>query len=60
MAFGLTSAHATFQRLMKRCMGEMNLKKCLIFLDGILVFSQSFEKHLERLEAVFRRLKQWS
>ena len=58
MAFGLTNAPATFQRLMERCMGELNLKECLIFLDDILVFSQSFEEHLERLEAVFSRLKQ--
>ena len=58
MAFGLTNAPATFQRLMERCMGEMNLKECLIFLDDILVFSSTFEEHLERLEAVFSRLKQ--
>lgn len=47
MAFGLTNAPATFQRLMENCMGEMNLKQCLIFLDDILVFSSTFEKHLE-------------
>ena len=35
MTFGLTNANATFQRLMERCMGEMNLKECLIFLEGI-------------------------
>ena len=40
MAFGLTNAPATFQQLMERCMGEMNLKECLIFLDDKLVFSQ--------------------
>ena len=37
MAFGLTYAPATFQRLMERCMGELNLKECLIFLDDILL-----------------------
>ena len=58
MAFGLTNSPATFQRLMERCMGELNLKECLIFLDDILVFSQTFEEHLERLEAVFSRLKE--
>ena len=58
MAFGLTNAPATFQRLMECCMGEMNLKKCLIFLDDILIFSETFEEHISRLEAVFSRLKQ--
>ena len=58
MAFGLTSAPATFQRLMERTMGKLNLRECLIFLDDILIFSENFEDHLERLEAVFSRLKQ--
>ena len=59
MAFGLTNAPATFQRLIERCMGELNLKECLIFLDDILFFfSKTFEEHLERLEAVFSRLRQ--
>ena len=58
MAFGLTNAPVTFQRLIERCMGELNLKECLIFLDDILFFSETFEEHLERLEAVFSRLRQ--
>lgn len=58
MAFGLTNAPATFQRLMERCMGELNLKECLIFLDDILIFSESFKDHIQRLEAVFSRLNQ--
>ncbi|MCG8048682.1 MAG: RNase H-like domain-containing protein, partial [Candidatus Thiodiazotropha endolucinida] len=58
MAFGLTNAPASFQRLMERCMGDMNLKECLIFLDDILIFSETFEDHLDRLEAVFSRLQQ--
>ena len=56
MAFGLTNAPATFQRLMERCMGELNLRECLIFLDDILIFLITFEEHIRRLEAVFSRL----
>ena len=52
MAFGLTKAPATFQRLMERCLGDLNLRECLIFLDDILIFSEFFKEHLERLEAV--------
>ena len=58
MALGLTNAPATFQRLIEYCMGEMNLKECLIFLDDILIFSKTFEEHISRLDAVFSRLKQ--
>lgn len=58
MAFGLTNAPATFQRLMERCMGELNLRECLIFLDDILIYSRTFEEHIKRINAVFSRLQQ--
>ena len=57
MPFGLCNVPATFQRLMERCMGDMNLRDCLIYLDDIVVFSSTFEEHIERLESVFRRLQ---
>ena len=56
MPFGLCNAPATFQRLMERCMGDLNLRDCLIYLDDIMIFSSTFQEHLEHLEAVFSRL----
>ena len=56
MSFGLCNAPATFQRLMERCMGYLNLRDCLIYLDDIVIFSSTFQEHLEHLEAVFSRL----
>ena len=38
-------------------MGELHLKECLIYLDDIIIFSKTFEKHLERLGNVFKQLE---
>ena len=56
MPFGLSNAPATFQRLMENCLGNTNIQSCLIYFDDIVVFSRTFDKHIERLEEVFERL----
>ena len=40
MPYGLCNAPATFQRLMQNCLGELNLKYALIYLDDMIVYSQ--------------------
>ena len=39
--YGLCDALATFQRLMQNCLGELNLTYALIYLDDVIVFSQT-------------------
>ncbi len=55
MPFGLTNAPATFQRLMEQTL--QNLPNVIVFIDDIVIFSASFEEHLEKLDKVFDRLK---
>ena len=57
MPFGLTNAPATFQRLMESYLGELHLNWCIIYLDDIIVFSQTPEKNVHRLKAVFNKLR---
>jgi transposase InsO family protein len=57
MAFGLTNAPATFQRIMQDTLRGLHWETCLVYLDDILVFSRDFDEHLERLGKVFDRLK---
>ena len=56
MPFGLTNAPATFQCLMKSCLGDYHLKYCIIYLDDIIIFSKTPEEHIERLRKVFEKL----
>jgi hypothetical protein len=57
MPFGLPNAPATYQRLMKDTFSDLNLNICIIYLDDIIVFSRTFEEHLERLEHVVQRIQ---
>ena len=43
MAFGLTNAPATFQRLVERCLHDLSMKECCLYLDDIIVFSSNIE-----------------
>ena len=56
MPFGLCNIPPTFQRLMQNCSGELNLTYCLIYLDDVIVFSDTPDEHLRRMRVVFDHL----
>ena len=58
MPFGLTNAGSTFQRMIEGCMGNDYLEMCLLYLDDIIVFSRTFEEHVERVDKVLKRLRE--
>ncbi|XP_046553307.1 uncharacterized protein LOC124262803 [Haliotis rubra] len=43
---------------MEKCLEGLNLKICLIYIDDLIIFSRTYEEHVERLELVFRRLQE--
>lgn len=59
MPQGITNAPSTFQRLMEKCMSDINMKEVLVFLDDIIVFSDTLEEHETRLVHVLDRLREY-
>lgn len=59
LPMGLCNAPASFQRLMSIVLGKMLGEYCLCYLDDIIVLGTSFHEHLENLERVLKRLKEY-
>ena len=56
LPFGLCNAPGTFQRAMERCLGDLNHKICVVYLDDIIIFSRTIDEHKDRLRQVLDRL----
>ncbi|GFX73260.1 retrovirus-related Pol polyprotein from transposon 17.6 [Trichonephila clavipes] len=59
MPFGLRNVPATFQRLMDQFRNGLPNVNILVYLDDIVVLSETFEQHIEDLRMVFDRLKKF-
>lgn len=56
LPFGLCNVPSTFQRLVDMALGGMTWEVCLAYLNDLIIFSSTFEQHIERLQLVFDHL----
>ena len=56
MPMGLSSAPATFQRLMQSTMSDFIFQFLLVYLDDLLVYSKTFDEHLAHLDFLLQRI----
>ena len=61
MPFGVTNAPVMFQRLMQRVLAELQSKASVkfvsVYLDDVIVFSESIVEHIKHLQIIFDCLK---
>ncbi|GET02908.1 pol polyprotein [Rhizophagus clarus] len=58
MPFGLCNAPATFQRTMDKVLGNLKEKFVMVYLDNIIIYSKTFQEHLQHIEEVFDKIRQ--
>ncbi|GFH28893.1 reverse-transcriptase [Haematococcus lacustris] len=58
LCFGLTNAPATFQRAMNNVFRPLINKSVLVYIDDILVMSNTAEEHVQHLREVLELMRQ--
>ena len=57
LPMGLKTSPNAFQLMMDRVLHGLQFKACLCYLDDVLIYTETFEQHLEVLNDVFRRFR---
>jgi len=60
LSFGLANAPSQFARIMELVMSGLTYDVCLVYLDDTLIFSKTFDEHIDRLATVFDRLDHYA
>ena len=57
MPFGLSNSPSCFMRLMTRVLQGLTWEICMVCLGDIIIFSRTFQEHLDRLRIIFDRIR---
>ena len=60
LPMGLTNAVETFQRMMNKVLQGLIGQICEVYLDDIIIYSDSIETHIEHVKEVVKRLQQYN
>ena len=57
LPMGIMNAAPTFQRNMEMMLSGLLWKKCIIYIDDVIIFGETFEEHLQNIEEVLDRMR---
>ena len=57
MPMGLVNASFSFQKMMQLVLSGLQWQTCMVYLDDVIVYSKSFQKHIANLRSVFDRFR---
>ena len=58
MPFGLKNAPPTFQRMMNEILKDWLDEFVVVYIDDIMIYSKTFEEHLEHIEKILKKLRE--
>ena len=58
MPFGIANAPANFQRLMSKIFRDDILRILLVYLDDIILYSETVDEHIRDLDTVLTKLQE--
>src|SRR6266496_3455120 len=58
MPFRLKNTPLTFQRLMNKILRENIDEFVIVYIDDLLIYSKTFEEHIEHISKVFEKLQE--
>ncbi len=56
MPFGLVNAPETFQRALDVILSKYKWKTCLVYIDDVVIFSDTEEQHIARVDEILQTL----
>ena len=59
LSFGLKNAPSAFQREMQSILSQFPWRKVIVYIDDVLIMSETFEEHIELVEKVISTLSSY-
>jgi hypothetical protein len=60
LPFGLKNAAACFQRAMVECLGNYINDFIMVYIDDVIIYSDTLEEHLEHLKIFFTKIQEYN